>query len=70
VVYNGDIVKFTIQTQTTANFAEKLIITLDFEKIANFFPPKIGKNRKNSDHNIDPWPSFSFDQYKKRFEAK
>jgi hypothetical protein len=34
----------------TANFVEKIIITLDFEKTA-IFSPKMGENGKNSDHN-------------------
>jgi hypothetical protein len=31
----------------------KMIMTLVFKKNANFLP-KIGKNRQNGDHNIDP----------------
>jgi hypothetical protein len=40
--------------QTNASFLKKLIITLVFEKIANFFRRKLAKIAENCDHNIDP----------------
>jgi hypothetical protein len=41
-------------TQTTAYFAKKVIITLVFEKNANFFRRKLAKITENCDHNIEP----------------
>jgi hypothetical protein len=51
--------------QNKAKLCKNWILTLVFEKNANFFAdnwqksPKIGKNRRKlakiADHNIDPW---------------
>jgi hypothetical protein len=38
--------KIAFLTQIKGNFAEKVIISLVFEKNANFFSPKIGKKRR------------------------
>jgi hypothetical protein len=46
--------KSAFLTQTKGNFAEKVIITLVFEKNANFFRRKLAKIAENCDHNIDP----------------
>jgi hypothetical protein len=40
--------------QTTASFCKNMIITLVFEKNANFFRRKLAKIAENCDHNIDP----------------
>jgi hypothetical protein len=40
--------------QTTASFCKNLIITLGFEKNANFFAQNWKNRRINCDHNIDP----------------
>jgi hypothetical protein len=34
---------------------KKIIVTLVFEKNANFFRQKLAKIAENCDHNIDPW---------------
>jgi hypothetical protein len=39
----------------TAKLCKILIITLVFEKNANFFCRKLSKIAENRDHNIDPW---------------
>jgi hypothetical protein len=44
-------------TQSNAKLCKILIITLDFEKSANFFRQKLAKIAENCDHNIDPWLS-------------
>jgi hypothetical protein len=54
--------KIAFLTQIKGNFAEKVIISLVFEKNANFFRRKLEKNAENCDHNIDPC-SFVFDGY-------
>jgi hypothetical protein len=41
-------------TQTKGNFLEKVIITLVFEKNADFFAENWQKSQKNCDHNIGP----------------
>jgi hypothetical protein len=41
-------------TQSKAKICIILIITLAFEKNANFFRPKLSKIAENCDHNIDP----------------
>jgi hypothetical protein len=43
--------KWSFWLKQKRNFAEKVIITLGFEKTANFFSLKISEN---SDHNIGP----------------
>jgi hypothetical protein len=40
--------------QTTPSFLQKMIMTLVFEKSANFFRRKLAKIAENCDHNIDP----------------
>jgi hypothetical protein len=45
--------KLAFLTQNKAKLCKILIITLVFEKNANF-SPKIGKIAENCDHNIDP----------------
>jgi hypothetical protein len=53
--------KFAFLTQTKGNFAEKVIITLVFEKNANFFCRKLAKIAEICDHNIGRWlPSHTF----------
>jgi hypothetical protein len=42
-------------TQTKGNFAEKVIITLVFEKNANFFAENWENLAENCHHNIGPW---------------
>jgi hypothetical protein len=44
--------------RTTASFRKKMIITLVFEKNANFFRQNFSKIAENCDHNIDPWNQF------------
>jgi uncharacterized protein YijF (DUF1287 family) len=39
--------------QTTASFCKKFIITLVFDRNANFFRRKLAKFAENCDHNID-----------------
>jgi hypothetical protein len=39
--------KWRFFAQSTATFLQKMIKILVFEKNAKFFPPKIGKNRRN-----------------------
>jgi hypothetical protein len=46
--------KLPFLTKTKLNYAIFLIITLDFEKNANFFGQKLAKIAENCDHNIDP----------------
>jgi hypothetical protein len=46
--------KISILTQNKAKLCKILIITLVFEKNANF-SPKMSKIAENCDHNIDPW---------------
>jgi hypothetical protein len=46
--------KLAFLTQNKAKFGKKLIITLVFEKNANFFAENLSKNAENCDHNIDP----------------
>jgi hypothetical protein len=41
--------------ETTDCLRKNLIITLVFEKNANFFRRKLGKIAENWDRNIDPW---------------
>jgi hypothetical protein len=41
-------------TQNKAKLCKILIITLVFEKNANFFRRKLSKIAENCDHNIDP----------------
>jgi hypothetical protein len=40
-------------TQNIAKLCKMLIITLHFEKTANFFRPKLSKIAENCDPNID-----------------
>jgi hypothetical protein len=40
--------------QTTASFCKNLIITLVFEKNANFFRRNLTKIAENCGHNIEP----------------
>jgi hypothetical protein len=40
--------------QTTASFCKNVIITLIFEKYANYFCRKLAKITEHCDHNIDP----------------
>jgi hypothetical protein len=42
-------------TQNKAELSEILIITLVFEKDANFFAENCPKIAENYDHNIDRW---------------
>jgi hypothetical protein len=42
--------------------AKIVIITLVFEKNANFFRRKLGKIAENCDHNIDPWSHWQADE--------
>jgi hypothetical protein len=42
-------------TQNKGKLCKILIITLVFEKNANFFAENWRKWQKNCDHNIDPW---------------
>jgi hypothetical protein len=42
-------------TQNKAKICKILILTLVFEKNANFFDQKLSKIAENCDHNIDPW---------------
>jgi hypothetical protein len=41
--------------QNKAKLCKNWIITLVFEKNANFFRRKLAKIAENCDHNIDPW---------------
>jgi hypothetical protein len=41
-------------TKDKAKLCKNLIITLVFEKNANFFRRKLSKIAENCDHNIDP----------------
>jgi hypothetical protein len=56
--------KLAFLMQNTAGFCKKWIITLAFEKNANFFRRKLAKIAENCDHNIGPrfveivWASF------------
>jgi hypothetical protein len=45
-------------TQNKAKVFKTVIITLVFEKSANFFRQKMSKIAENYDHNIDPWSIF------------
>jgi hypothetical protein len=47
--------KLAFLTQNKAKLWKILIITLVFEKNANFFRQKLSKIAENCDHNIDPW---------------
>jgi hypothetical protein len=47
--------KMAFLTQNKAKICKILIITLVFEKNANFFRRKLAKIAENCDHNIDPW---------------
>jgi hypothetical protein len=47
--------KLAFLAQNKAKFCKILIITLVFEKNANFFRRKLSKIAENCDHNIDPW---------------
>jgi hypothetical protein len=40
--------------QTTASFCKNSIVTLVFEKNANFFRQKLAKIAENCNNNIDP----------------
>jgi hypothetical protein len=42
-------------TQSKAKLCKNLIITLVFEKNANFFRRNLAKIEENCDHNIDSW---------------
>jgi hypothetical protein len=42
-------------THNKAKVRKMLIITMVFEKNANFFCRKLAKIAENCDHNIDPW---------------
>jgi hypothetical protein len=46
--------KLAFLTQNKAKLCKSLIITLVFEKNANFFRQKLSKIAENCDHNIDP----------------
>jgi fructoselysine-6-P-deglycase FrlB-like protein len=46
--------KMAFVTQNKAKICKILIITLVFEKNANFFCQKLSKIAENCDHNIDP----------------
>jgi hypothetical protein len=46
--------KLAFLTQNKANLCKKLIITLFFDKSANFFAEKLPKIAENCYHNIDP----------------
>jgi hypothetical protein len=46
--------KLAFLTQNKAKLCKILIITLVFEKNANFFRRKLAKFAENCDHNIDP----------------
>jgi hypothetical protein len=46
--------KLAFLTQNKAKLCKKSIITLVFEKNANFFAEKWTKIAENRDHNIDP----------------
>jgi hypothetical protein len=46
--------KLAFLTQNKAKLYKKLIITLVFEKNANFFRRTLAKIAENCDHNIDP----------------
>jgi hypothetical protein len=47
--------KLAFLTQNKAKLCKNWIITLVFEKNANFFRRKLAKIAENCDHNIDPW---------------
>jgi hypothetical protein len=47
--------KSAFLTQTTGNIAEKVTITLFFEKNANFFRRKLVKIAGKRDYDIGPW---------------
>jgi hypothetical protein len=47
--------KLAFLTQNKARICKILIVTLVFEKNANFFRRKLAKIAENCDHNIDPW---------------
>jgi hypothetical protein len=46
--------KWRFLLKTKLNYAKNWIITLVFEKNANFFRRKLAKIAENFDHNIDP----------------
>jgi hypothetical protein len=46
--------KMAFLTQNKGKICKILIITLVFEKNANFFAKKLAKIAENCDHNIDP----------------
>jgi hypothetical protein len=48
-------IKLAFLTQNKAKSCKIWIITLIFEKNANFFRRKLSKIAENCDHNIDPW---------------
>jgi hypothetical protein len=47
--------KLAFLTENKAKLCKLFIITLVFEKNANFFRRKLSKIAENCDHNIDPW---------------
>jgi hypothetical protein len=47
--------KLAFLTQNKDKLCKILIITLVFEKNANFFRRKVSKIAENCAHNIDPW---------------
>jgi hypothetical protein len=57
--------KLAFLTQNKDKLCKNSIITLVFEKNANFFRRKLSKIAENCDHNIGPWSPWPRSKEKK-----